>query len=60
MAGFTPLYVAARNGHADVVKLLLTSKNSTPLDMAQENKNAEIVELIIKHGGKTAAELTKK
>lgn len=56
--GCTALYIAARNGHQELVKYLLKhnasvdladSDNTTPLYIAAENGHLQVVELLIKH-----------
>jgi len=59
--GFTPLHLAAANGHKEIVEFLLTTKadvnardnaGSTPLHQAAaaEGQHSDIVELLLKHG----------
>ena len=54
--GATPLYVAAQNGHTEVVKLLLANKadvnarhtdGRTPLWMAAQEGHTEVVKLLL-------------
>ena len=53
--GATPLYIAAHQGHTEVVKLLLANKadvnarrdnGEKPIDAARRNHRAEIVKLL--------------
>ena len=64
--GWTPLHLAAGEGHKEVAELLIAkgadvnAKNAideTPLDLAIENDKAELADLLRKHGGKTSEEL---
>ncbi len=57
--GFTPLHEAAKEGHKDVVELLIAEGadvnvpnygSITPLKIAQKNNQTEIVELLREHG----------
>ena len=59
--GQTPVYIAADNGHAAALRVLLEhgvdadKKNSTgwsPLDCAKEGKHAGCVALLERHGAK--------
>ena len=59
----TPLHSAAREGHKEVIELLIAKgadvnakddDGATPLDMADDKETAD---LLRKHGGKTAKEL---
>ena len=64
--GWTPLHLAAGEGHKEVAELLIAkgadvnAKNAideTPLDLAIENDKAELADLLRKHGGKTKKKL---
>jgi cytohesin len=64
--GWTPLHVAAINGHKEVAELLIAkgaevnAKNdsgTTPLDWAIRRNHIETADLLRKHGGKTGEEL---
>ena len=55
-SGGSPLYIAAENGHTEVVKLLLANKadvnarcktnGEKPIDAARRNHHLEIVKLL--------------
>ena len=61
--GFTPLYLAAQHGHADVVALLLSkgadpeklSQGSVPLIVASYLGYAQVVKLLISNGARIEA-----
>lgn len=64
--GFTPLHLAAANGHKEIVEFLLTTKadvnsrdnaGSTPLHQvsAAGGQHNDIVELLLKHGAEVDA-----
>ena len=64
-SGWTPLHLAAANGHKEIVELLISKgadlnakavTGDTPLDEA----DGETADLLRKHGGKTGAELKVK
>ena len=64
--GSTPLHQAVRNGHTEIVELLIANgadvnskdeDGQTPLDWAIQFKESETIALIRKHGVKTGAEL---
>jgi len=56
--GVTPLWIAAQNGHTEVVKLLLANKadvnarrglwifGEKPIDAARRNHHSDIIELL--------------
>ena len=63
---FTPLHIAALNGHKEIVELLIAAgadvnaedgDGYTPLDCAIKDKHTETADLLRKHGGKTGEEL---
>ena len=62
---YTPLYFAAREGHKEVVALLIAngarvnakSRYGTPLDKAVDKGRTETADLLRKHDGKTGEEL---
>ena len=66
--GLTPLMVASRGGHADVVKVLLeagaadpnlkSENGETALDIAQRTQNSEIADLLRRAGGRSGKSLT--
>ena len=65
-SGWTPLTVAANNGHKEIVELLIAKgadvnakddDGYTPLDGAVDEGQIEIAALLRKHGGKTGEEL---
>lgn len=62
--GITPLHVAARGGHADVVRLLLewgarvdapTAEGQTPLMFAVAARREPVVRLLLDHGANVRA-----
>ena len=68
--GYTPLHVAAWEGHKEIAELLIAKgadvnaiivsgrkQGKTPLDVAIEFKHTETADLLRKHGGKTGEEL---
>ena len=68
--GYTPLHVAAWEGHKEIAELLIAKgadvnaiivsgrkQGKTPLDVAIEFKHTETADLLREHGGKTGAEL---
>jgi ankyrin repeat protein len=67
---WTPLHLAAIDGHKEIVELLIgagadvnakvvsgAAQGKTPLDAANETNNKETADLLRKHGGKTGEEL---
>ena len=55
-SGYTPLYIAARNGHLKICKIILegvddknpvTNDGLTPLDLAATNKHLEVFKFIL-------------
>ena len=59
LAGTTQLYMAAREGHTDIAKLLLehhaevnaqANDGGTPLDAAQAEGHQEVVDLLLEWG----------
>ena len=63
---YTALYIAALNGHLDILKLLIEkgadvntkdNKGKSALDVA---KTPEVKALLIKHGAKTSEQLNKE
>jgi ankyrin repeat protein len=62
---YHPLHFSAREGHKEVVELLIAngarvnawSRYGTPLDKAVDKGRTEIADLLRKHGAKTAEEL---
>jgi ankyrin repeat protein len=66
MWGGTPLQLAARGGHKEIVELLIENEADlnvkdkgglTSLDWAIYYHHPETTDLLRKHGGKTGAEL---
>jgi ankyrin repeat protein len=64
--GWTPLHAAAREGHKEIVELLIANgadvnakdeDDRTALDWAIKHKQTETADLLRKHGGKTGEEL---
>jgi ankyrin repeat protein len=58
---YTPLHLAAQNGHKAVAELLIakgadvnakTLWDETPLDLAISKEHKELADLLRKHGGK--------
>src|SRR6218665_2750775 len=63
-----PLYLAAKNGHADVLDVLFDrgscdfdvfSDNETPLHVAVKEQHKNVVEVILKHSCSISTKLTK-
>ena len=63
---WTPLHIAAINGHKEIAELLIAAgadvnaedgDGYTPLDCAIKDKHTETADLLRKHGGKTGEEL---
>ncbi|ESO09120.1 hypothetical protein HELRODRAFT_169061 [Helobdella robusta] len=66
-AGFTPLYMAAQENHADVVRYLLdrganpaiaTEDNYTPMAVAVQQNNHEVVDILTEHEQKGKTKLS--
>jgi cytohesin len=66
MTGWTPLLLAAWQGHKEVAELLIAKgadlnakryDNTTPLELAVSGNHITVANLLRKHGGKTGEEL---
>lgn len=62
-AGRTPLHLAAKGAHADVLKSLILhdadvnatdDAGATPLDLARDGGHQQVVDLLLRHGAKSS------
>lgn len=66
--GRAPIHLAAENGHADIIKLLLAhhaqidetdSRGWTPLHYSIENRHYSAVQLLLNHGADVNKDIDK-